>query len=176
MESENATSSSPAQLTPAPAVQPLAAWFARLGVSGKILGIAAVVGIIGTFLPAMTVDAPAFKGLGKTGASLGINSPMVLDDWRGKLGILGFVTALVFVFVLYPPRGLVQKSLCWVAVGVGALVSVLQLWLLIAAINAGDLSVLGIKVSPGVGVFVTLLAAVAVTVGAFLKVREEKLV
>jgi hypothetical protein len=174
VESEKASSPSSAQQTPAPVAQPLAAWFARLGLSGRILGIAALLGIIAAFLPAMTIDAPALKGLSKATPSLG--SAMVVDDWRGKISLLGFAGALVLVFVLYPAGGLAQKSLCWVGVGLGALVALLGLWLLVTVLNGPDLAFLGVKFSPGIGLFVSLFAGIGVAVGAFFKVREEKLI
>src|SRR5262249_17005597 len=150
-----------------------------------ILAIAALVGLIATFLPGVTIsmEMPAIKGLTKGATGLNLNtskSTMVLDDWRGKVELVGFVSALVLAFVLYPPNGLTQKPLCWVAVGTGGLVSLLALWLLAAVLQGGsgiDLGFIGsLKYSPGMGAFVTLFAGLAVTAGAYLKAREEKLI
>jgi hypothetical protein len=166
------------------AVQPLAAWYGRLGLSGKILGIAALVGIIATFLPSLTVsvDVPALKGVATAPGVNTSRSVMVLDDWRGKIELVGFIGALALAFVLYPPNGLAQnqKPLCWVGVGVGGTLALLALWLLIAVMTAGggiDMGALGsVKSSAGLGAYVTLLAALAVSAGAFLKAREEQLI
>jgi len=169
----------------APATQPLVAWFARLGPSGKILCIAALLGVIGTFLPWATfsMEMPAIKGFGKVAPITGIStskSTMVLDDWRGKIQLLGFAGALVLGVMLYPAGGLTQKNLCWAAVGVGGVTCLLALWMLIAVLNAGggaDMAgFMGFKITPGIGAFVSLLAAAGVAVGAFLKTREEKLI
>jgi hypothetical protein len=185
VENETTLTAVPAQPTPAPALQPFAAWFARLGLSGKIAGIAAVVGMLGTFLPGITIsmEMPALKEAKKAAPSLNLSSSkstMVLDDWRGTVELLGFMGALALLYVLYPPNGLERKPLCWIGVGTGALVTVLALWLLVAVLRVGsgiDMGFMGsVKYSPGIGAFVTLLAGLALTVGAFLKAREEKLI
>jgi hypothetical protein len=104
---------------------------------------------------------------------------MVVENWRGKVGLVGYVAALVLAFVLYPPQGLAQKALSWAAVGAGLLVAVLAIWLLVLALDTGSADLMGIgsvKASVGVGAFINVLAGAAVAVGGFLKAREEKLI
>jgi hypothetical protein len=104
---------------------------------------------------------------------------MVVDDWRGKVGLLGYLAAVVLAFVLYPPNGLRPKALCWAGVGAGLLSLVLAIWLLVQASDASNLNLMGmasVKVSTGFGAFINVLAGAAVTAGGFLKAREENLI
>jgi hypothetical protein len=105
---------------------------------------------------------------------------MVVEDWRGMIGLAGYLAALVLAFVLYPPHGLGQKALGWAAVGVGLLVAVLAIWLLVLALDTGSAVNLGglgsVKATAGIGAFLNVVAGVVVATGGFLKVREEKLI
>jgi hypothetical protein len=187
MQTETVLTPEPSPAAPSPAApSPAAAWFARLGLSGKIMVFAALAGTIVVFLPllsiSMSVQMPGLK-VNQLGANqLGLNNTkttMVVEDWRGQLGMVGYIAALVLVFLLYPTNGLGQKSLCWAGVGAGALVALLALWLLIVVLNTGSSDLMGMatmKVTPGIGAFLNLAAGVAVAVGAFLKTREEKLI
>jgi hypothetical protein len=195
MQTETVVTPAPTPDAPTPdapalaAPSPLAAWFARLGLSGKVLTFAALAGIIAVFLPlltiSMSVQMPSVPGLkinqigaGQSGLS-NSKSSMVVEDWRGQLALVGYIAALVLAFVLYPPNGLGQKALCWAGVGAGALVALLALWALIVVLNAGSNDIMGMaimKVSPGIGAFLNLAAGIGVAVGAVLKAREEKLI
>jgi hypothetical protein len=140
-------------------------------VSGKILGIGAVLGLLTCFFPFVSVS----MDVGTLRAS---HSAMVVQDWRGVICLLGYGAAVGLVFFLYPPNGLVQKGLAWAAVGVGGLVTLLALWLLIVAFS-GSANLAGfasLKVSPGMGAFLNVLTGAAVAAGGFLKAREEKLI
>jgi len=186
MSSEPVPSSIPAA-PPLPQLQPLQAWLARLGLSGKLLAIGGLVGFIAVFLPLLSmsiqVQAPAANVFGGKG---GVNLPgvsssqsvMVLSDWRGVLCLVGYLAVLALAFVLYPPNGLSQKALGWAGVGVGGVIAILALWLLVLAHNgSAGLSGFGgsFRISVGIGAILNLLAAATVAAGGFLKAREEKL-
>jgi hypothetical protein len=163
--------------TPDSTQPPPQPWFARLGLSGKLLLLGAGVGIISAFLPLITASSSmSMMGISASTSA----SSMVVQAWQGTLSLIGYLAAVALVFVLYPAAPLSQKNIAWAAAGVGALVLLLGLWLLIAAINAsGSTGVMGFgeaKVSPGFGAFINLIAAAVVAVGGFLKVREEKLI
>jgi hypothetical protein len=153
-----------------------------LGLSGKLLAIGGLVGVIVVFLPLLTVSVqmPTFGG--KTGVNLpavsSSQSVMVVRDWRGILCLVGYLGAIALAYALYPPNGLGQKALGWAGVGVGAFISLLALWLLILALSGGG-SPMGfgnlVQVSVGIGAILNLLAGATVAVGGFLKAREEKL-
>jgi hypothetical protein len=184
MESEQVTST-----VPAPPSQFLQAWLARLGLSGKLLAIGGLVGVIAVFLPllSMSMQMPTPGGAnvfgGKAGVSLpavGMNeSVLVVKDWRGVICLIGYLAALALTYVLYLPNGLSQKSLGWASAGVGALIALLALWLLASAFSgSSSLSGFGasFQVSVGIGAILNVLAAAAVAAGGFLKAREEKLI
>src|SRR5262245_45383848 len=171
---------------PAPAsppvsqVQPLQAWLARLGLSGKLLAIGGLVGVIAVFLPLLTtsIQTQSSKGLDLPVVSAS-QSVAVIRDWRGILCLVGYIAALALAVVLYRPSGLDQKALGWAGVGAGAVLSLLALWLLILALN-GSASLAGFggsfRISVGIGAILNLLAAAAVAAGGVLKAREEKLI
>jgi hypothetical protein len=168
---------------PVPAPAPLQAWLARLGLSGKLLAVGGLVGILAVFLPllsfSMQVEAPGAKGsvsLPGFGVS---QSVLVIQNWRGVICLLGYLAAVALAYALYQPNGLVQKSFGWAGVAVGALLALLALWLLVLAFNGSStLSGFGasLKVSVGMGAILNLLAAAAVAAGGFLKAHEEKLI
>ena len=171
-----------------PATAPLQAWLTRLGVSGKVLAVGGLVGVLAVFLPLLSVSmqvsaaggASAFGGkAGATLPSLGVSkSVLVIQNWRGVVCLIGYLAALALTFVLYLPNGLSRKPLGWAGVAVGAVTALLALWLLVLAVNGtSSLSGFGatLKVSVGVGAILNLLAAAAVTTAGLLKAREEKL-
>jgi hypothetical protein len=174
---------------PAPQLQALQAWLARLGLSGKLLALGGLVGVIAVFLPllSMSMQLPTPGGAKLFGGKGGVNLPgvnasqsvMVVRDWRGTLCLVGYLAALALAFVLYPPNGLGQKALGWAGAGVGALIALLALWLLVRAFN-GSTGLTGFggsfQISVGIGAILNLLAGAAVAAGGFLKAREEKLI
>src|SRR5438105_1001673 len=102
------------------------AWFARLGLSGKLLAIGGLCGIIVAFLPVVSVSVQmpggaAVNPFGMQGNPAGINvsgmslskTVIVAENWRGMLCLACYVASLVLALVLYPPGGLSQKSLVW---------------------------------------------------------------
>jgi hypothetical protein len=184
MASDQVTSSVLAPLAQ-PQVQPLQAWLARLGLSGKLLAIGGLVGLIAVFLPlvSMSFQMPA-GGASVFGSKGGVNLPAistsqtvrVVQDFRGILCLLGYVAALALAYVLYAPTtGLNPKTFGWAGVGVGAVVTLLALWLLLGALG-GSGSLGGFQISVGIGAFLNLLAAAAVAAGGALKAHEEKLI
>jgi len=175
-----------------PTKAPAPPWFAQLGLSGKLLIIGGVAGTIAAFLPLISVSiamqAPGGTDpFGMLGGKGGVNfggvtvskTAMVVEDWRGKIGLAGYLATLVLVFVLYPPNRLQQKALGWAPVGVGLLVGVLSIWLLALALDTGSADILGmgfIKPKTGAGAFLNVVAGVVVAAGGLLKAREEKLI
>jgi hypothetical protein len=157
----------------------------RSGLSGKLLAIGGLVGVIAVFLPllSMSMQMPALgANVGKAAVNLpavaSSQSVMVLRDWRGVLCLLGYLAAGALAFVLYPPNGLRQKALGWAGLGVGAFISLLALWLLVLALNGsgGAMGFGGLQITVGIGAILNLLAGAAVAMGGFLKAREEKLI
>lgn len=167
---------------------PVQAWLARLGLSGKLLAIGALVGVIAVFLPLVSVSVQMPNGLGSLTKGKGsVNIPsldvsqrvLVIQDFRGVLCLLGYIGALALTYVLYAPTGLQQKSFGWAGVGIGGLTLLLSLWLLFNAYSGSSaLSGFGasLQVSVGIGAIFNLLAAGTVAAGGFLKAREEKLI
>jgi hypothetical protein len=164
---------------------------AQWGLSGKLLAIGGLVGILTMFLPLASVSLQLQLGgadpFGMLGSKLGDKLPsvsetktaMVIENWRGKVGLAGYLVALALAFVLYPPTGLRQKALSWIPVGVGLVVAGLAIWLLVLALDTGSAEVMGlasVKSSTGIGAFLNVVAGVVVLAGGFLKVREEKLI
>jgi hypothetical protein len=152
-------------------------WFARLGISGKLLLFGAVAGIISCMLPAFTVSVSG--GFAAIGGGNVRRSTLVVEDWRGIVGLLGFVGAILFCFLLYSPKGLPNKALAWVPIGIGVVVVLMSLLLLMAALrgsqSAGIPGVAEISASPGIGSFLYLITAIAITAGGVLKAKEERL-
>lgn len=175
---------------PSPVTPPALPWFARLGTSGKLLALGGLAGIIAAFLPLASVSLELggqqggfnpFEALGgNSGVNLSVDKTvMVVEDWRGKVGIAAYLAAMVLAFVLYPPTALGQKGHCWAGVGVGLVVVVLAIWLLIVVFDSSStnlMGMVGIKAKAGIGAFLNLLAGAAVAAGGFLKAREEKLI
>jgi hypothetical protein len=169
---------------PQPQAQPAQAWLARLGLSGKILAIGGLVGIISVWLPLVSIQMQAPANV--FGARGGVSAPalsltqtiMVARDFRGMICLAGYIAILALIFVLYRPNGLGQKSLCWAAAGVGAVITLMALWLVLGTLSgSGSLGGFGggLSISVGIGAILNLLAAVAVAAGGVLKAREERL-
>jgi uncharacterized membrane protein len=165
-----------------PELQPFQAWFARLGLSGKLLAIGGLVGFIAVFFPliSMSVQMPNVPASKNTISITGIStsqSIMVVRDFRGVLCLLGYVGVIALSYVLYRPNGLANKQVYWAGLGVGGFIALLALWLFVAALNGSGMMGFGFgfQVSVGIGAIVNVLAAGAVAAGGFLKAREEKL-
>jgi hypothetical protein len=184
MASEPITSPAPAP-PPLTQAQPFQAWLIRLGLSGKLLAIGGLVGVIAVFLPLVTIQMQA-PGGNVFGGRGGFNAPgfsmsqtiIVVRDFRGMICLAGYVAALALVYVLYAPTGLSTKSLGWAGVGVGGVVALLALWLFLGTLSgSGSLGGFGggLSISLGFGAILNLLAAAAVAAGGVLKAREEKL-
>jgi hypothetical protein len=169
---------------PQPEVPPIQAWLARLGLSGKLLAIGGLVGVIAVFLPllsvSMQIQAPGDARGGVNFPSISSSQTvMVVGNWRGVLCLVGYLAAISLSVVLYPPKGLAQKTLGWAGVGVGGFIVLLALWLLVSAINgSAGMSAFGssLKISVGIGAIFNLLAGLAVAAGGVLKAREENLI
>ncbi len=172
----------PQSPVPGPSGAQFGPWFNRLGLSGKLLAIGAVVGVVAAFLPAMSVSVSvSFFGQGVSESQ----SVIVARDWRGVVGLIGYIATLGLACLLYPAGGGANKNMVWGVAGVGAIVALMALLLFIHCLGAlgtgGNQDPTGLvkataSSSIGIGAILNLLAAGAVAVGAFLKVREEKLV
>jgi hypothetical protein len=185
MASEPFTSSVPAP-PPLTQRQPLQAWLARLGLSGKLLAIGGLVGVIAVFLPLVSIQMQA-PNTGLFGARGGASVPafsvnqtiMVVRDFRGMICLFGYLAALGLAYVLYAPTvRLDPKTFGWVGLGVGGFIALLALWLVLGTLSgSGSIGGFGggLSISVGSGAILNLLAAAAVAAGGVLKAREEKL-
>src|SRR5262249_47115986 len=140
-------------------------WFARLRLSGKLLALGGLAGVLAAFLPLISVSVEVL------GVSSVHKTEMVVEDWRGKVGLVGYLAALFLTFLLYPPHGPPQKALCWLGVAAGLLVAGLAVWLLVEAPNArAAVQVMGLasaKKTVGAGAFLNVLAGAVVAGGGF---------
>jgi hypothetical protein len=165
---------------PLPPETPPSPIMARLGIGGIVMVIAAVIGIIATFLPLVSYSMTAF-GVTQSGSG---GKPV--NDWRGVLDLLCYLAVIVLAVLLVVGSRTAVKGLCWGAIGVGAFALLMALLLLFATMsstntqisgNAPGLGSMGVSggSSPALGTILNLLAAAAVAAGAVLKAREEKL-
>src|SRR5262245_50705903 len=93
----------PSPVPVSPQLQSLQAWLERLGLSGKLLAIGGLVGLIAVFLPllSMSIQLPTAGGTNVFGGKGGVNLPaaltsqsvMVVRDWRGVLCLVGYLAA-----------------------------------------------------------------------------------
>jgi hypothetical protein len=163
--------------------QPFQAWLARLGISGKLLAIGGVVGVVAVFLPLVSISMSAGGFGGRGGASApGFSvsqTVLVIRDFRGILCFLGYLGAVGLSYALYSPSvRLDPKTFGWAGVGVGGFIALLALWLVLGTLSgSGSIGGFGggLSISVGSGAIINLLAAGAVAAGAVLKAREEKL-
>jgi hypothetical protein len=155
---------------------------ARLGLSGLLLAVGGIVGIIATFLPlgTKTVSARAWGPF----PFYGVNSAettRVASHYCGGICLLGYIAAVVLAYIFYASPGLRQKSLGWVAAGVGVLVAVMAVWLLVVAeLDArgsfGVTEVATTSVSLGVGAYLNLATAAAVAAGGIIRAHQDRLI
>jgi hypothetical protein len=172
-------SSEPPPITPLPPSEPFSfgQWWNRLGLSGRLMLVGAALGVVSCLLPA--TSSTVSGSLGQLAAIQGSRSVLVVEDWRGVIGLLGFVATIVLCFLLYGARGPGNRALYWAPVGIGAALMLLSVLLVVAVLRvsqtAGFAGVAEIKISPGIGAFAYLITAAVVTAGAVVKAREERL-
>lgn len=143
---------------------------AKLTLADKVIGSAAVLGIISTFLPAVSVTVELFGEKSTTSAS-------VIGDWRGKLGLLCFLAAGTILFLMIQKIVPVTKNLLYgllAACGVSALMGILLL--IGASSSTSNVPTALFKVSVSIGAYLFLLCGLAMAAGGFLKAKEQKLV
>lgn len=133
---------------------------AKLDLAGKLLGGGAIVGIVATFLPIVSISIPAAAR-----DMIAYSSPMVLDAWHGKLLLLGYAATLFFVYRFYFSNQPVPRNILLASVGVAGAVVVVAFILFIDARRAA-----------GFGTYLSVLAAAAVGYGGFLKAKESKVI
>ncbi len=88
-----------------------AGWLSRFGWSGKLFVAGGLIGFVAAFLPLISFSMEMM------GLISGNQTVMVVDDWRGKVSLAGYVAALVFAFLLYPPGQSPRKPLLWIGIG-----------------------------------------------------------
>jgi hypothetical protein len=151
-----------------------AGWLSRSGWSGKLFLVGGLLGLVAAFLPLVSFSMQMMGGFMSGNQTL-----MVVDDWRGKASLVGFLAALAFAVLLYPPERSPAKPLLWIGIAVGVILALLGLDLLIGTLRSrGGSDMFGMasaSLTPGIGSFVNLAAAAAVAVAAVLKGREAKL-
>lgn len=150
-------------------------WFGRLGISGKLLFIGSIVGVISCLLPAISASVN-IMGVSKS------NSDMVIEKWPGILGFLGFGGCIALAFLMYKPGGQSLPGLGWLPLAITGAVTLFALINLIA--KMGDVSdakaLMGggfggaVNVSVGIGSYVFLLSAGAALAGGIMKAKEDK--
>lgn len=149
-----------------------AAWWANLGLSGKLLACGGLAGVLCAFLPAMSVSV--------SGGGLNVSeSVMVVRPWQGKLGLLGFAGCLVIAFLLYQsPPSPKKRQLLLGLLGCAGVAVLMTVWLFFDVLSAGSHTqamFASASTSTGIGMYLTVLAAIAVGAGAGMKAKEEKL-
>jgi hypothetical protein len=123
----------------------------------------AFIGLIGTFLPILSASGP----MG------GASSGMVASDWRGIIALLCFIGAAVLAFLAYQQSPPGNRNLVYGLLGAAGGAVLFSLLLFIAALNStADMGI--VKISLGFGPILTLLAALGVGAGVFLKAKEDK--
>jgi hypothetical protein len=144
-----------------------------LGWSGRLLALGGLAGIVAVFLPLVSFSV---EMMGLVRAS---ETAKVVDDWRGKVCLGGYLVAILLTFILYPPDGLRQKALCWVGVSVGLVVVGLAIWLLSRALDSNRsneiIGLVSAKTTIGIGAVLNVGAGAIVLGGGCLKAREAKL-
>jgi hypothetical protein len=150
-----------------------AGWLVRAGWGGKLFVAGGLIGLVAAFLPLISVSMEMM------GMMRGNQTRIVVEDWRGTVSLLGYLAALAFAWLLYPPGRSPTRPLVWVGVGVGGVLVLLGLWLLIDTVRSrGGNDLMGmasVSATPGVGSFVNLAAAAAVAVAGMRKGRDEGL-
>lgn len=134
-----------------------------------VIGVGLAVALIAVFLPWYSAS---FNGLGvNTSSSVG-----ALADWPGWLFFLATLAGLaLFILRTFVPTFSIPElprsdAILYTAVGIVAAVMAL-LWLVLHSSGASGT---GYSVGPGFGLFIGLLAGVAVAVGGFLKRSEPQ--
>jgi hypothetical protein len=166
-------SSEPQPLPPDPEEAPLSlddappggSFFDKVGPHAPMILLASsVVGLISIFLPLQSISVPG----------LSANSPNVFLPWQGKLCLVGYLAlgalgglVLGKVIVLQKPYGLG-------ALITAGVVLLLALWILFAVSRSGGGIPGLVEVSTGVGCYINLLAALAVTGAAVIVAKTAK--
>jgi hypothetical protein len=144
------------------------------------MGIAALIGVIATFLPLASVSVSV---MGMTQSASG---GMPVRDWRGAIDLVCYLAAIGITVAFMIGSRTAFRGLAGGAIAVGAVAVLMAVLLLVATISSASASVsgsvpglgnLGVSggSSPAIGTILNLLAAIGVAVGAVLKARQEKL-
>ena len=125
----------------------------------KVMLAACAFGLLAAFLPAVKVTILEQS-----------QSFAVWRDWRGKLALLGYVGVAVMA-VLMMKHAVASRKQVIACVATAGVVVLAALWLPLSIGSAG----FGPAVSMGVGVYVNILAAVALATGAAIQAKRSKL-
>jgi uncharacterized protein with PQ loop repeat len=149
-----------------------ASLIAKLTLADKVIGSAAVVGVISTFLPAVSVTLELL-GTKET------RSVSVIADWRGKLGLLCFLAAGTILFLMIQKGAAASKNLMNGLLAACGIAALLGIFLLIGASSSlSDVPAAArqlMKANVAFGTYLFLLCGVGMGVGGFLKAKEQKL-
>lgn len=123
----------------------------------KVVVGAAVLGLIAVFLPAATVSL-----LGQS------ESVSVLADWRGRLGLLGYLVVGVMTGQALKKGAAMPRAQVRACLIIAGGVAGLAVWLLLVVGTSG----FGAAVTTGLGCYVNALAGLALAAGAALQARR----
>lgn len=97
--------------------------------------------------------------------------------WLGQCGVAAYLLLILLAAPLTDARVPPRRSLCWLALGVAVFAVLLAIFLLVVALDAPralrEAGVLWMEVSVGSGTILNLLAALAVTTGAILRLLRQ---
>lgn len=182
--------------TPSPPIDPRP-FIERLGRSGVLLFFGGLLGVLVCFLPAAVVKMDVGAGLdlgglfGAAGVDVGAAPKLniastktikVMDDYRGMSCLFSYLAALFFAFRLYSPTGPVPHNLCWLCFLIAGSNLFCAVWMLYSPPAGGipGMEMLGMNVGGqskrSVGVFLNVVPALAIALGALFKAQEERLV
>ena len=139
-----------------------------------ISGIGAIVLIISIFLNwySVSVNFGGISGLGGGSVSASASGHSATDvAWI--VFLLGIVALAAWIVELYAPTVELPVPAWQIAIVAGG-ISILLILFRMVSKPGGDVSGTGISVSLAYGIFVALLAAIAVTAGAYLRMQESQ--
>ena len=139
-----------------------------------ISGIGAIVLILSVFFTWYTVSVHVNLGnFGGVGGSQGFSGHEATDiAWL--VFLLGIVALAGWIVELYVPTVELPVPAWQIALVTGAVSVLLVLFRIISKPGGFSSSVAGVDVSLSWGIFVALLAAIAVTAGAYMRMQESQ--
>jgi len=167
------TESAPPAAAPILSYASPAEMLTKMSLADKIIGGAAAMGIISTFLPAVSITVE-FLGQKKS------QSISVIGDWRGKVGLLCFLAAVTLLILLIQKGTAASKNLLYGLLGVCALAALMGIFLLFGASSTVSEVPAAmremVKGGTSFGTYLFLLCGLAMAAGGFLKAKDQKLI